>query len=255
MKSKLKIFILIVFGSICFQFGNASASPVHLHITPENIDIGTFYNGATVNVSGQVPTGSEVVIRLSGEGEELHLKKKGKVAGLLWMNTGDLTFSNAPKVYKLITGKGIKNLDTSAAREFGFTALKNRIEISPKSRENDFLLKEFIRLKTKDDLYSIVPGGVSYEPAKGDMKSFQANIAIPSIMKPGDYSVEVAVVQNGRILDSSSKPLILQQISFPMQISNMAFGHALLYGIISVFIALMAGLVMGLLFKDKGGAH
>lgn len=256
MKRSIKIFILILMSvTICLQPDNASAAPIHLQLAPATVEIGTFYDGTTVTVTGQVPVGAEVVVRLSGEGEDLHLKKKGKVGGLLWMNTGDLTFHNAPKVYKLFTGNGLKDLDNSAAREFGFIALNNRIEISPASSDDDFLLKEFVRLKTKENLYSITPDGISYSPEEDGMKSFQATISIPSIMKPGEYSVEVAALQDGKIIATSSKQLVLQQVSFPLKLSTMAFGHALWYGIMSVFIAVMAGLIMGLLFKDRGGAH
>ena len=255
MNRNLKIFILILLGTIWFQFGNASAASFHLQLTPANVDIGTFYNGTTVNVSGEVPVASDVVIRLSGEGEELHLKRKGKIGGLLWMNTGDLTFHNAPKVYKLLTGSGLKDLKNSAAQDFSFMALKNRIEIFPEGSDNDFLLKEFVRLKTKDNLYSITPDGVTYSHEEGDIKSFQATISIPPSMKQGEYSVEVVAVQDGNIIGTSSKPLVLKQVSFPLTLSTMAFGHPLLYGIMSVGIAIMAGLCMGMLFKGKSGAH
>jgi ABC-type dipeptide/oligopeptide/nickel transport system permease subunit len=35
----------------------------------------------------------------------------------------------------------------------------------------------------------------------------------------------------------------------------MAFEHSLLYGIMAVVIAVFAGLFMGVIFKDRGGAH
>jgi len=255
MKKSFKISFLILLGSLCLQLNTVSATDLHLHLSPETVDIGTFYNGANVTVTGVVPIASDIVVRLSGEGEELHLKKKGKVGGLLWMNTGDVTFHNAPKVYKLVTGNTLKDLDNSPARELGFAALKNRIKIVPEDSNNSFLLKEFIRLKTKADFYSITAKGIRYSPGKGGIKSFKATLPITPAIKQGTYTVEVAAIENGSIVGRSSLPLVLKQIDFPKKLSSMAFDHSLWYGIISVIIAVLAGLFMSFLFKDTGGSH
>ncbi len=255
MKTNYKLFILILLATALSMTDKTFAAALTLDLSPAKVDIGTFYNGTTVKVSGQLPAAAEAVIRLSGQAEEIHLKRKGKIAGLLWMNTGDLTFDNAPRVYKVVTGKGLTDLENSAAREFAFPALRKRIEISPAGDDNAFMLEEFIRLKTKEGLYSTTSDGISYGPEKNGVKSYEATLDIPSSMKQGDYAIDVSVVQDGNIIATSSKPLPLKQIGFPEQLSTMAYGHALWYGIMSVVIALMAGLFMGLLFKDKGGAH
>ncbi|MCB2182054.1 MAG: TIGR02186 family protein [Desulfobulbaceae bacterium] len=256
MKNIFKTLVVTVFGLLFFQLENVSAADnVTVDIAPQTVQIGTFYNGTTVTISGSIPAGAEAVIRLSGAGEDLHLKRKGKVGGVLWMNVGDLTYHNAPNVYKLLTDASTNDLDNSAARNYGFTALKNRIEISPDNGETDFLLKEFVRLKTEDGMYGIMPGTISYGAAEGGMKSYTGTIDIPPGMTQGAYAVDVVAVQNDTIVGTSSSSLNLKQIGFPEQLSAMAFGHALWYGIMSVVIALMAGLFMGLMFKDKGGAH
>ncbi|MFH1216426.1 MAG: TIGR02186 family protein [Pseudomonadota bacterium] len=256
MKNFFTVCLLILLSIVGRQVENALAADPILDLDPAVVEIGTFYNGTTVQVSGMIPAGAEAVVRLSGEPEELHLKRKGKVGGVLWMNTGDLTFDNAPRVYKLFTANGLDDLDHSGAKDFGFAALKNRIKISPASEDNDFLLKEFIRLKEHESLYAMTPGSVKYGTQENGMKSFDATMLIPPGMKPGSYNVEVAAVSNGAIIGTAAKPLVLELVSLPSQLSNMAFGHALWYGIMSVVIAVMAGLVMGTLFRGKGGgAH
>ena len=42
----------------------ASASPVAINLDKNTAEIGTFYNGTTVVATGQVPAGSEAVIRV-----------------------------------------------------------------------------------------------------------------------------------------------------------------------------------------------
>jgi uncharacterized protein (TIGR02186 family) len=255
MKKYLLTFFLLVWGTLWCHVLPGWSAETTMDLLPELVQIGTFYNGTAVTVSGEVPAGSEVVVRLSGEAEDLHLKKKGKIGGLLWMNTGDLTFHNAPRVYKLYTSKALSDLDNSPAGEFGFTALINRIEISPAAEDKGFLANEFVRLKKKDKLYSHEGDTVSFGAPEGGMKTFQASLNIPPAMKQGTYTVEVAAVQDGRILATASKPLELKQVSFPAQLTELAFGHSLWFGIMAVVIAVLAGLLTGVMFKDKGGAH
>lgn len=255
MKNFHILFLLFLFGIVGQRVENAVAAEPLLNLEPGVVEMSTFYNGTTVSVSGMIPAGAEAVVRLSGEPEELHLKKKGKVGGLLWMNTGDLTFDNAPRVYKLFTAKGFDDLEASGAGDFGFAALKNRIKITPASAENDFFLQEFIRLKEHESLYAVMPGSVSYGMEEGGMKSYQATLPIPPGMKPGSYNVEIAAVRDGAIVATAAEPLVLELVSLPSRLSKMAFGHALWYGVMSVMIAVMAGLLMGTLFRGKGGAH
>jgi hypothetical protein len=37
--------------------------------------------------------------------------------------------------------------------------------------------------------------------------------------------------------------------------ASLAHEHALLYGVLSVVIAVLTGFIMGFVFKGKGGAH
>jgi uncharacterized protein (TIGR02186 family) len=255
MKRTIIAFSLIFLSMFQWAVPQAQAADVTLKLSPETVEIDTFYNGTNVKVSGVIPAGAEAVVRLNGEGEDLHLKKKGKIAGLLWMNTGDLTFHNAPKVYKLYTSKALADLDNSPAAEFGLAALINRIDISPAGEDKTFLIKEFVRLKKKEDLYSQKGDAVTFGAPEGGTKAYQAVLTIPSGMKQGTYTVDVAAVQDGRILSIVSAPLELKQISFPAALTKMAFGHAIWYGVMAVVVAILAGLFMGIVIKDKGGAH
>lgn len=247
--------IILITLALCGTLTKQAAAEATVNLEPAAIQIGTFYNGTTVHVSGMIPARTEAVVRVSGEGEEVHLKKKGKVGGLLWMNTGDITLENAPMVYLVFTATKLNDIDHSAARDFGFAALQNRIAIEPGSKENNFLLREFIRFKEHESLYAAKPDSVTYDREENGMKSYQVDMSIPPGMKQGTYTVEVVAVGEGGINAIASTPLNLSQVSLPAQLSNLAFGHSLWYGVMSVFIAVMAGLVMGTLFKGKGGAH
>ncbi len=232
-----------------------SAADISLTVAPEIVEITTFYNGSTVEVKGSVAAGAEVLLRVSGAGEELHVKKKGKVGGLLWMNTGDLTFENAPAVYMLYSSNTFKGSIENNAIGLGYNALENQIEILPSSDKDSFYFKEFVKLKEKQDLYSKNFEAVTYGPAADGSRPYQAQLTISPRMKQGLYTVEAYAIKDNRVIASSAVKMELKQVGFPAQLSSLAFDHSLMYGIMAVLIAIFAGLVTGVLFKDKGGSH
>jgi hypothetical protein len=233
----------------------AFAGPVELQLDKTTVEIGTFYNGTTVQATGTVPAGAEAVIRVSGKPQELHLKKKGKAGGILWMNIGDLTFDNAPKIYMLYTSEAAKNYLADANLNFSLPSLQNRIEIFPANEDKAFYFNEFLKLKKKESIYAEFPGEVTYSDTSNGERQFQATLQIPPRMGADDYTIDVFALQEGRITGQDSKTLQVRMISFPQMLSKLAYNRSLLYGILSVLVAVAAGLFMGIVFRDKGSAH
>jgi len=246
----------IITGAVLIIFLHlVQATAATLEIMPNTVGIGAFYNGTTITLTGEIPETAEAVLRVTGEREKLHLKKKGKVGGLLWMNIGDITLENAARVDMIYTPKEIKDIEASGAKSFGLEALKDRISVDPASENKNAIIGEFIKLKKKDGLYTVNPETVSYGPGTQDKKTFSVIAAIPPRMTPGEYSVDLAVIQHDRIIEKVSAMLKIEMVGFPAQLSRLAFNHSLVYGILAVIIALAAGLFIGIMFKNKGGAH
>jgi len=231
------------------------AAELDLKLLPSVIQISAFYDGATVNVESRIPANAEALIIVRGEGEELQYKRKGKAGGLLWMNIGDITFHNVPKIYMIYAANDDANVIESTELGLGFGALEEQVTISPATEDKDFFYKEFLKLKEGEGLYAKVTNGVHYGVTDNDMKSVQAELSIPALMKPGDYTVELIAIRGKQIVGRTSERLQIKQVGFPAQLSGLAFNHSLLHGVLAVLVALFAGLFIGILFKSKGGAH
>jgi uncharacterized protein (TIGR02186 family) len=256
MMKKILITMSLVLAAFIAMGQAVSAAEVSLDITPKTVEITTFYNGSTVAVTGEAAADTEVLLLVSGSGEELHVKRKGKVGGLFWMNVGDLTFENVPRVYMIHTGKELADKIENETIGLGFAALEDKVEIRPASEENSFYFKEFIRLKESQGLYSKSGEAVTYGAAGNGVRSFQATLIIPPQMKQDSYTVAAYAVKDNQVLASSTAKLELKQVSFPAQLSSLAFDHSLLYGIMAVIIAILAGLIISAIFKSKGdGGH
>jgi len=228
---------------------------VNIAIDPSEITIAAFYNGTTIKATGTVPAGADVMVRITGEGEEVHLKKKGKVGGLLWMNTGKINFKNVPAVFMVYTTPDLAKIINLHTIDLGYWSVKDQVELEPETEAKEFLFKEFVKLKEDEGVYIVDDKSVKYTGTSDGSRQYEINIAVPPKMKPGHYSVEAYAIKDKSVAGKAFTELTITLIGFPAWIAGLAFGHELLYGVMAVFVAIAAGLLMGVLFKDKGGAH
>lgn len=234
----------------------AFATPVELKLDKKTVEINTFYDGTTVQAGGTIPRGAEAVVRLSGKPQELHLKKKGKAGGLLWMNIADLTFENVPKIYMLYTAETGKKYLADPSLGFSLPSLQDRIEISPAGEDKKFYFNEFLKLKKHESVYAEFPREINYlDDGGGRERRFRVALQIPPRMSEDEYTIDLFAVQDGRVIGRDSRKLEVKMVSFPQMLSELAFKKSLLYGILSVLIAVGAGFLTGTLFRSRGGAH
>lgn len=257
-----KISILLAL-SCCLVLGwpfSSAASYLKARLSPEGVDIGAFFNGAKVYITGDVSRDAEVVVRLSGMPQDVALKKKGKILGLLWMNLYSITIHNVPNLYLIYVSKDFKATaraqpDKLEELGFGFAALKKQVEISSGEAERDAVFEEFLKLKESEGLYAIETGEITYGEAESGGKSFGAVLQIPPRLTPGKYVVETFAVKDGAVAARTTADLQVRQVGLPALISKLAFKHGALYGLLAAIIAIAAGLLMGVIFKGEKGAH
>jgi len=230
--------------------GAALADKLDFSVSPQGVTIHTFYNGASVTVTGAAPEGSQIVVRFSGAPEKVAMKEKGKALGLLWMNMNTLHFSGVPKVYLVESSAPLADLGAVGAT-LGLEGLTDSMEIEPATADRAMLLPELVKLKKSEGLYREQSDGVAVKVGQG---RFEAKLAIPSRLSPGEYVLEVFAVKNGLIVAQGSQPLEAKLVGAPAFLADLAFNHAIWYGVLASIIAIVAGLGIGLVFQSKG-AH
>lgn len=261
VKSYTLIVIAAIAAALLFLPVASPAAPsTSIHLEPNLIAISATYNGAEAIVSGDIPADAEVVIQLTGEQQDTHLLKKSRVFGILWMNTGMITFHDVPKAYMIYLPPAITETDLSENPLFqnlgvGFEALKKKIVLTPADEDKDFQFQEFVKLKSKEGLYRISENAVSSKNIQNQMKSFTCTLAIPSSMPQGIFTVTTFVMKGNQLIEAGTQQLRIKETGLPAMISALAFNHGTLYGIVATLIALGAGLLTGIIFRGGKGGH
>ena len=255
----MKIEYFILFASFCLFTVSAGAAQdsARMTVEPQAIDIGALYNGTTLTATGSIPADSEAVVRFIGVACDLHMKEKGKVGGVMWMNLDSITFKGAPNVCLVSSAVDLNRLEADGGVTIGvlrLSGLKKSVEIEAKGGGHENSFEELLKLKQKEGLYREMLGNISYESASQGQKGFLAQVPIPSRLSPGDYVVELDAVRNGEVIARAEQPVTVSLVGFPALLAGLAFDHSALYGILATIIALLAGLAIGLVFQSRG-AH
>jgi len=229
-----------------------------LAIEPDHVQVGFIYGGQKISVRSNVPAGDEVLLKVKGATRNLNLKKKGKVFGFLWMNVGDVVYEEVPGLYVIRSSHKLADLapaDVLRQFEIGYDALKAKIVTAPDG-EAGKLFGDLIKLKEKEGMFTIVEDGIRHAPTPDGREEIATEFLLPPKAPDGEYLVELYGFKNGSGTLLGSGIITLEKDHMIRFITSMAGNHRLLYGHLAVIIAIVAGLLTGVIFGlGKGKAH
>jgi len=259
MKNILKITIMALFiiaGAGAISGADACLTAKANH---DDIKIDFFYNGSEVSVSGFSDPDVDLIVKLTSPEGHQALKKKGKTGGFLWMNVGELKFDNVPNVYYLQSTRKPEDLLPAAdldSNVIGFASLERHAEVGPVSgpEEKSKWFGEFLRYKEHNNLYYQTDGGFAMKEG-GPQRHYYMKFAWPYQAPPGNYDVMVYAVKNGKILETATSKVVVEQVGAVKTLADMAKNNGAVYGILSILAAVVSGFGVGLVFGKGGGAH
>lgn len=231
----------------------SAATIATLTVSPSTVPMDTQFNGTDLTVTGSVPAGAEVLVRLIGEPGDLHLREKGKVFGLLWMNVGKVNLHNVPGVCLLNGSQPLAKLG-NGAQPYRLEALTKAIGIEQEGGNPAIdIPHELLLLKTKEGLYRESEEGITMGEARDGMRPFTTHIQIPPSLKPGEYTVEAIALRGDAAIGQTQATITAALVGFPKWLSELAYQKSVLYGVMATVVAIVSGLAIGLVFQSKGG--
>ncbi len=108
LKNIYFIFIIALVGLIIT--GTKASAELTIKANHDHIKIDFFYHGSTVSVAGTADPGADLIIKIASPEGPQALRKKGKAAGFLWMNVGNIEFEHVPNLYFLHSAEKIDEL-------------------------------------------------------------------------------------------------------------------------------------------------
>ena len=206
--------------------------------------------GAILYPGGRAPTRpADIVVVLRGPVQPIVVREKQKIAGI-WMNADSNRFRSAPSFYAVASSRPISELvdeRTAAIYEMG---LQN-LQLSPGGGALPEKERRFeaglLDLRRRQGLYAELPNGVEIN----ESVLYRAAISIPSQVPVGTYTAETFLVDRGRVLAAATREIEIDKSGFERFVALSARRHAVLYGLVSVFLSLGLGYGAGVLFRRR----
>ncbi|MDO8420794.1 MAG: TIGR02186 family protein [Parvibaculum sp.] len=206
------------------------------------------FGAIEVNTANERSLDRDVVVVVTGPSRAVTVRRKDRVAGI-WINTESITFPNVPGYYAVASSRplevtaegpvlqreqiGIDNVNFGAPLAQGIDGSRQILSVDD---EKSFI-KALVRNKRREKLYSSDPGGIIFL----GQTLFRATVEIPANVPVGLYTATVYLIADGEVVDAISSPLYIDKSGLERFLYRFAHNDALLYGLIAVFGAALAG--------------
>ena len=248
-----------------------------LKVTPQTIEMGTFYNGEKVRIEGIADPGSEVLVVVKGANKDEFFNRKGRV-GPIWVNADRVHIMGIPSLFLSFSGSSASSIlsrEVIDACQLDETAVMKHLRckvhckckapegsdrclgVEPDETYLETIRTNLQRLKTHEGSYRTASGTVELGQPDSKGRPFSLEFLWPRKAPAGSYNVEVYLCCQGSVIGRMSAPLSVVEVGFPAQMASLAKENGLLYGVLAVVAAGLAGFGMDFLVaglrkrKDK----
>jgi hypothetical protein len=244
-------------GLCCAGMIASSAAPawcgasIELAVSPNVINVDTFFSGGEASVTGEIPAADDVLIEVIGPQTSEVYDVKGRV-GPFWMTREKVQLENTPVLYMLLLPQGRDWKRVADGLGLGVEHLRQQVSVGPSGLPPDDIFGMFVSLKSSEGLYRDALEAVAYTAASDGRRRFAAACRFPSSTTAGTYTIKATCIDHGARGPSLSREVTVRETGFVKMVDDMASNRRLVYGLSAVVIALLAGAFTGILFKSRG---
>jgi hypothetical protein len=216
----------------------------------------------SVVVTGVCPEGSEVVVKVISPTRDFKLNKAGKRLGFVWVPSGHAEVTGIPVMYAVLSSARVSSILSPAEQERAglcpdfravYEQAKIRFEKNPPRDDITRLHKEYVaglvRIFVESGLYQYREGAV-----KMDSSAFKARLVYPANAPLGEYQIFCYLVENGRARLLCQDTLLVKSSPVIEWLSYYAHASPAIYGIFSAVVAVVVGLLVGVVL-GRGTGH
>lgn len=216
-------------------------------LSQSRVAITANYDGSEILIYGAVkrdaPAPSDepmaVIVTVEGPSLPMTIRRKEWVGGI-WINRAAISVDAAPSFYAVASSGPIKDiLSNTDDLRFKITLPHTirAIGSTSEAADADQFIEALQRLQEADDRYRLQEGTVQLT----DETLFRTDIVLPADLTEGMYRVRLFLLRDGRVIDEQEASIDLHKAGLERFLYNMAQEQSLLYGVISLLMAVVAG--------------
>ncbi len=238
----LALAVLLILAPLAAQ---SQDEDIFAGLSQNQVAITANFNGSEILIFGAVgrdapaPAESElnVIVTVEGPDRPVSVRRMDRRYGI-WMNVDSVEFDSAPTFYAVATTGPISEILNAEDDAEHAISIRNAITLhGSETAESDEFTEAIIRIREGDQLYQLHEGTVDLQ---GDTL-FNTSIQLPSNLVEGDYQTRIFLTRDGAVVSEFQTEIAVAKVGLERLIYNLAHERPLIYGILSLVIAIAAG--------------
>ncbi len=225
----------------------AHSEKVVAGLSQNRVAISANFDGSEILIFGAVrreapPPGTgplEVIITVEGPQEPITVRRKAKRYGI-WINVDGIEVDLAPSFYAIATTGPFQEIIKDIEDLRHNVSIPRAIRAVGVTRDVDdpeVFVEALIRIRKSKDLYQLNPGTV----VLSEETLFNTSVALPANLREGDYIVRIFLTRGGNVVDDYLTTIDVRKVGLERFLFNLAHDRPLIYGLLSLTIAIIAG--------------
>lgn len=232
----------------------AGAEEVVAALSQDRVSISTSFDGSEILIYGAVvraapPEGPPlgVIVTVAGPDEPVTVRRKARRAGI-WVNADAVRLTSAPTFYAVASSLPLRrSLSRVDDQRHRVTTPRMIRDVGAASVVDDApaFLDALIRIRREAGAYVRDEGGVTLV----DDTLFSTRIDLPSNLTEGNYGTRIFLTRGGRVIDTFETEIFVTKVGLERFVYSLAHERPLLYGLLSLALAIGAGWLASAAFR------
>jgi uncharacterized protein (TIGR02186 family) len=223
------------------------AEEVVLGLSQDQVSISTNFDGSEIIIYGAIkretPIPAEdplqVIVAVSGPLVPITVRRKERRLGI-WVNVDAVDVDAAPSFYAVATSAPWNEVisDTEDLRHSISIPRAIRSVGAPMNvAEPQAFTDAVIRIRTENGLYALKEGAVELR----ESTLFNTAIEMPANLTEGDYRTRIFLTRGGDVVSVYETSIDVRKVGLERWLFNLSRQQPLVYGLLSLAIAIAAG--------------
>jgi uncharacterized protein (TIGR02186 family) len=215
-----------------------------LGLSQDEVAITATFEGSEILVFGAIRRDSPlpsgllgVIVTVAGPNVPIVVRRKDRRLGI-WVNVDDVKIDAAPSFYAVATSAPLKKILRASEDLHNRISLPQVIrEVGTNLLDSRSFSRALTRIREANDSYLTLEGAVDLSRDT----LFETRIAMPANLTEGYYSTRIFLTRDGNVVDSYMTTIPVKKVGLERWLYNLAHQQAVLYGLMSLAIAVAAG--------------
>ena len=181
----------------------------------------------------------QVIITVEGPVQPIVVRQKARVAGI-WVNRGWVAFDGAPSFYAVMTTGALDEILSEAEDARLGVSIPRKIgavRLGASSGSAADYLAALQRIREVNGSYRLAANTVLLL----QQSLFRTEVALPANLIEGEYTVRILLTRGGAVVDIQESRISVAKEGLERFLFRMAQDQPLMYGLIALLLAAVAG--------------